>query len=139
MLLLDTSALSAVMHRVPSALERLGQVDPWSVILCSPVAAEIHYGLANLVPDSKRRRLLAEEYRRIREIVRWADWSEQAAHTFGELKAGLRKRGTPIDDMDIAIASIALTLGATVATRNVRHFERIEDLRYESWETPPSS
>lgn len=133
-LLLDTSALSAIMHRVPNALGRLRQIEPWSVVLCTPVAAEIHYGLANLVPDSKRRRLLEAEYRLIREVVRWADWDEEAARTFGALKAALRTKGTPIDDLDIAISSIALTLGAVVATTNARHFTRIEGLKVEDWE-----
>ena len=132
-LLLDTSALSALMHRVPSALDRLRGFEPWSVVLCAPVAAEIHYGLANLVPSSKRRRLLEEEYRLIRKAVRWADWGEDAARTFGSLKAALRRKGTPIDDLDIAISSIALELGASVATTNARHFTRIERLKVEDW------
>ncbi|RMH19101.1 MAG: type II toxin-antitoxin system VapC family toxin [Acidobacteria bacterium] len=134
MLLLDTSALSAVMHRVPNALERLRPLEPWSIVLCAPVAAEIHYGLCNLVQSSKRRRLLEKEYRLIREVARWADWNEEAAYRFGSLKAELREKGTQIDDLDVAIASIALTLGATVATRNVRHFERVEGLQVEPWE-----
>lgn len=133
MLLLDSSALSAVMHRVPSALARLRLIEPWSIVLCAPVAAEIHYGLAKLVRNSKRRRLLEEEYRLIREVVRWADWDEEAARTFGDVKAALRKKGTPIDDLDIAISSIALTLDAAVATANVRHFSTIEGLRVENW------
>jgi tRNA(fMet)-specific endonuclease VapC len=135
MLVLDTSALSAVMHRVPMALDRLHRIEPWAIILCSPVAAEIHYGLANLVPGSKRRRLLEEEYRRIREVVRWVSWDEKAACEFGSLKAALRKRGALIEDFDIAISSVALSLDATVATRNARHFERIEGLRVENWDT----
>lgn len=132
-LLLDTSALSAAMHRVPSALERLRSLEPWSVVLCAPVAAEIHYGLANLPAGSNRRRLLEEEYRRIREVVRWANWDEEAAHAFGQLKADLRRKGTPIDDLDLAISSIALTLGAVVATANTRHFSRVEGLSVEDW------
>lgn len=133
MLLLDTSALSAVMHRVPSALDHLRRLDPWSVVLCSPVAAEIHYGLANLVRDSKRRRLLEREYRLIRGVARWADWNEGAAVEFGAMKATLRAKGTPIDDLDIAISSIAKVLGATVATRNARHFDKIEGSKVEDW------
>lgn len=134
MLLLDTSAFSAVMHRVPRALDRLRELEPWSIVLCSPVAAEIHYGLANLVQSSRRRRLLEEEYRRLRGVVRWVDWGEDAAHRFGTLKADLRRKGTPIDDLDLAISSIALTLDAAVATRNARHFNRVEGLRVEDWE-----
>lgn len=44
--------------------------------------------------------------------------------------------------MDLAIASIALSIGARVATHYVRHFERIEGLEVEDWseaEAPPSS
>jgi tRNA(fMet)-specific endonuclease VapC len=133
MLVLDTSAFSAVMHRMPSALDRLRGLRPWSIVLCSPVAAEIHYGLANLVSGSKRRRLLEEEYRQLRNVVRWMDWGEEAAHVFGTLKADLRAKGTPIDDLDLAISSIALTLGAVVATRNARHFNRVAGLRVEDW------
>ncbi|MCB1035610.1 MAG: type II toxin-antitoxin system VapC family toxin, partial [Acidobacteria bacterium] len=112
---------------------RLQGIDPWSVVLCAPVAAEIHFGLANLVSSSHRRLLLAEEYRLIRSALRWADWDEPAAERFGTLKARLRKKGTPIDDLDVAVASIALTLGASVATCNVRHFERIDGLSVEGW------
>ena len=121
------------MHRMPKALDRLRQLEPWSVVLCTPAAAEIHYGLANLVPGSKRRRLLEDEFRLFRGAVRWVDWDEDAARIFGTLKAGLRAKGTPIDDLDIAIASIALTLGASVATTNARHFNRIEGLTVEDW------
>lgn len=132
-LVLDTSALSALMHRVPKALDRLRHLEPWSVVLCTPAAAEIHYGLSNLVPGSRRRQLLEEEFRLFRGAARWVDWDEEAARIFGTLKAALRAKGTPIDDLDIAISSIALTLGASVATTNARHFARIEGLQVEDW------
>ena len=135
MLLLDTSAISAVMHHVPGAVDRLRQTEPRLVVLCSPVAAEIHYGLANLVPESKRRRILEKEYQLIRKVVRWVDWNEEAAFEFGRIKAALRTKGAPIEDLDVAIASIAMNLEATVATRNARHFERIDGLKIENWET----
>lgn len=133
MLILDTSAVSAVMHRVPTAIHRIQTIEPWSIILCSPVAAEIHYGLANLVASSRRRVLLEQEYRLIRDVVQWVDWSEEAAVVFGEIKAKLRKAGAPIDDFDIAISSIALILGAKVATHNIRHFEKVQGLSLEDW------
>lgn len=121
------------MHRVPGALHRLRELEPRAIVLCSPVAAEIHYGLANLVQDSRRRRLLEEEYQRLRAVVRWADWDEEAARRFGAAKAALRESGSMIDDLDIVISSIALARGATVATRNARHFQRIDGLAVEDW------
>ncbi|MEX2529018.1 MAG: type II toxin-antitoxin system VapC family toxin [Gemmatimonadota bacterium] len=40
-------------------------------------------------------------------------------------------RGSPLPMADLAIAGICLELGASLLTRNRRHFERIEALRLE--------
>jgi tRNA(fMet)-specific endonuclease VapC len=133
MLLLDTSAVSAVMHRKPEALELLRGEAPGEVILCSPVAAEIEYGLARLEASSKRRKLLDGEYRRLRRAVQWSDWTEEAAAEFGRQKAVLEEAGTRLDDMDLIVASVALTLGARVATHNRKHFARVGGLEIADW------
>lgn len=133
MLLLDTSAVSAFMHRRRTTLDRLRDEDPSRVYLCTPVAAEIEYGLSLLAPGSRRRTLLDLEYRRLRSAVRFVEWSEAAAAEFGASKARLRGQGRPIEDMDLIIASIALTLPARLATMNARHFARIVDLRVVDW------
>lgn len=133
MIVLDTNAVSALMHRIPEALSRLRMSEPPDVVLCSPVAAEIHYGLSRLARGSRRRAVLAEEYTRLREAVAWVDWTEAAASEFGRQKALLESRGTAIEDMDIAIGSVALVLGARVATYNVRHLRRLEGLAIDDW------
>ncbi len=133
MVVLDTSAASAVMHRIPTALERLARLKPREVVLTSPVAAEIWYGLERLDPRSRRRRTLDDEYRRLRSLVRWNDWTEDAAREFGRQKSHLAARGAMVDDMDIAVGSIACVLGASVATLNRRHFFRFEGLAVDDW------
>lgn len=130
---LDTSALSACMRRLPQALARMRGLAPDDLVLSSPVAAEIRFGLERLVAGSRRRRLLEAEYGRIRAVVRWADWTEAAAELFGVHKAALVARGQLVEDMDVAVASVALSLGAAVATANVRHFQRFEGLTVEDW------
>ena len=138
MLLLDTSAASEIMRRRPEALRRLRDEDPSDVWLCTPVAAEIHFGLSRLPDGSSRRGLLESEFRNLRTAVRWIDWNEAASQAFGRWKTLLQQRGTPIEDMDLAIASIALTLPAQLATLNVRHFARIDDLHVDDWATSAS-
>ena len=133
MIVLDTTAVSHVMRRSPAHLARLQVLEPWQVVLCAPVAAEIHFGLARLDPGSRRRCLLEQEYRRLRGCAAWADWSEDAAVRFGSFKAALQAAGTPVDDMDLAVASIAASLGAPVATANVRHFARVPGLEVADW------
>ena len=133
MLLLDTSAVSAFMHRQRAALDRLHDEDPAGVYLCTPVAAEIEFGLSRLEVGSRRRSLLDREFRRLRSAVGWTDWGEAAAGEFGLWKARLQEQGNPIEDMDLIIASIALTLPARLATSNARHFARIEALEIVDW------
>lgn len=130
---LDTNVVSAILHRDPRALAHLAQHEPGDVFLTSPVAAEIHFGLERLPEGSRRRVLLTREYRRLRDAVEWSDWSEAAAETFGRLKAALQRQGQPIEDMDVAIASIAVSLGAAVATRNTRHLGRVGAVVVEDW------
>lgn len=137
MLLLDTSAASRIMRRRPDALRRLRDEDPGRVYLCTPVAAEIRFGLARLEAGSLKQRVLEREFERLRAALRWVDWTETAALTFGHWKSLLQQRGTPIEDMDLAIASIAVALPARLATGNMRYFRRIESLELDDWSAEP--
>jgi predicted nucleic acid-binding protein len=133
MLVLDTSAMSAVMHGIEGAIDRLRDEAPEQVLLVAPVAAEIQFGLERLTLGSRRRRLLEAEYNRLRRMLRWEDWTEEAAVEFGRQKARLMRTGSVIEDFDIAIGSIALVLDARLATLNVKHLARIRGLTVEDW------
>ena len=133
MLVLDTSAASAVMHGVVAAVDRLAAERPDSVVLVAPVAAEIQYGLERLVRGSRRRRLLHAEYVRLRTALRWEDWTEAAAAEFGRQKARLEKIGAVVEDFDIAIGSLAIALGARLATLNLKHMQRLTGLDVDDW------
>ena len=56
-----------------------------------------------------------------------------AARRYGEVRAELERRGTPLGDADLRIAAIALARGLTVVTGNVRHFQRVPGLPVENW------
>ena len=133
MLVLDTSTVSAVMHGIESAIDRLRDEKPEEVVIVSPVAAEIRFGLERLTAGSRRRRLLEAEYVRLRRVLRWEDWTEEAASEFGRQKARLMRLGTVIEDFDLAIGSIALALDARLATLNVKHMARIRGLVVDDW------
>ena len=136
MVVLDTNVVSAVMHRLPATLSRLEAYRPNDIVLCSPVAAEIHCGLARLPARSRRRQALETEYLRLRDVVGWSDWTERAALEFGRHKARLESRGERLADLDLVVGSVALSVKAAVATRNVRHFARIEGLTVDDWTRP---
>ncbi len=133
MIVLDTSAVSALMTREPRVMSTLAQHSPDQLVLCAPVAAEIRFGLETLDPASRRRRMLAREYQRLRDALKWCDWTEDAARIFGEQKARLQRSGLLVGDMDLVIGSIALALPAAVATLNIRHFARLDGLECHDW------
>jgi tRNA(fMet)-specific endonuclease VapC len=133
MMVLDTSAASAVMHGIAEALERLHRERPDGVVLVAPVAAEIGFGLQRLAKGSRRRQLLEAEYARLRQVLRWEDWTEEAAEEFGRQKARLERLGTLIEDFDVAIGSIAVVLGARLATLNAKHMARLDRVVIDDW------
>jgi tRNA(fMet)-specific endonuclease VapC len=132
-LVLDTSAFSRLMQADAVALGCAGEHRPGDLFLTPPVAAEIQFGIARLHPGSRRAQLLRSQYRRWRALVEWLEWTEPASAIFGEQKARLETRGALIEDMDIAVAAIAMANAFGVATCNARHFGRIEGLRVDDW------
>jgi tRNA(fMet)-specific endonuclease VapC len=48
---------------------------------------------------------------------------------FARMRAALRQQGQLIPDLDLFIAATAVEADLILVTRNVRHFERIPDLR----------
>lgn len=58
---------------------------------------------------------------------------DKALDDFARLKAKFRKEGNPADNFDLLIGTTALVHNLVLATRNVKHFERIEGLNIENW------
>ncbi|MGB3205052.1 MAG: type II toxin-antitoxin system VapC family toxin [Crinalium sp.] len=50
-----------------------------------------------------------------------------------DIYANLRNKGTPIDDIDILIAGIAIANDLMIVTNNIRDFGKIEDLEIQDW------
>lgn len=133
MLVVDTSALSRLMRADAVALAHAAEHRPGELFVVPPVAAEIQFGIARLPAGSSRARLLGAQYRRWRALLRWLEWTEGASAAFAEHKADLEVRGLLVDDMDIAVAAIAMEHQCGVATCNARHFTRIQRLRVADW------
>jgi len=125
------------MQAEPVAVGHAGEHTPGDLFVVPPVAAEIQFGIARLQGGSRRVHLLRLQYRRWRALTQWLPWTETASEIFGEQKARLEGRGTLIEDMDIAVAAIAMAHGFGVATCNARHFGRVEGLRVDDWSGAP--
>ncbi len=130
---LDTSACAAAMRHDPEIEAFLRSRVPGDVALVPPVVAEIEYGIRRLHAGSRKRILLERELRRLLKSLRVLEWTGESSVQFGEIKAQLERDGAPIDDMDVAIAAVALSHGAEVLTANLVHFSRIATLTSRHW------
>lgn len=71
--------------------------------------------------------------RRIRELFPIIEVSQPVIETFADIKSTLSNHGAVIDDMDLLIASTALTLNYTLVTNNEKYFRRIDGLMIDNW------
>ncbi|NJO00469.1 MAG: type II toxin-antitoxin system VapC family toxin [Bacteroidia bacterium] len=56
-----------------------------------------------------------------------------AIKIYGKEKARLKTKGTIISDLDLFIGATAIINNMTLVTRNVREFERMENIKIENW------
>ncbi|HEY4841342.1 MAG TPA: type II toxin-antitoxin system VapC family toxin [Terriglobales bacterium] len=126
MTILDTNVLSALMRQVPdqSVLDWLDQQPRTSVWTTSVTILEVRFGL-QILAAGRRRTALTEAFDELLVKMghRVAIFDTAAAEQASDLMAARHSRGRPGDLRDTMIAGIALARHATLATRNVAHFE----------------
>jgi tRNA(fMet)-specific endonuclease VapC len=129
MFLLDTDTIIYSLKGNPDVKKALGEHlrDPMGVSVITLM--ELYYGAY------KSRKIVANlaRIRAIENAFEVVPISQEAAQTFGELKAALEKQGTPLDDFDLILAACALSHNFTLVTNNVKHFNRIAGLRLVNW------
>jgi len=126
MIILDTNVLSALMRQVPDqkVVVWLDQQPRTSVWITSVTVFEIQFGL-QILPSGRRRILLSEAFDELLARIgqRVVAFDAAAALRAGDLMAMRQRKGRPVDLRDTIIAGIALAQHATLATRNIVHFE----------------
>lgn len=132
MYLFDTDILSNLMKRSPSIrlIAKIASVPAQRQHTSSITLGELVYGANRLRRGSPR---LLNQIDEMVANLAVIPFDAVAARRYGEVRALLEGRGTPVGDADLRIASIALARGLTVITANTRHFERVPDLPVENW------
>jgi predicted nucleic acid-binding protein len=112
-------------------------------LLKSENAALLLEWIEKCTPDEEYASLLdaAEENTRKKKevdelilILFVLEMNVRASKNYGYYYHYLKKSGKMIEDRDILIASIALSFGENrIVTRNIKHFERIEELEMVSY------
>ena len=119
----------------PRVLRWLDQQPTRSIWITTVSLYEIDYGLKSMPAGKRQTALSALLQRWLAEVVqrRIASFDEAAAQQAANLGAALKLKGRPRDPRDTMIAGIVLASRATLATRNVKHFDDIAKSVVNPW------
>ena len=129
--LLDTNIVSYFVKGVSTGLVqrmRIG-LDAQDIAISAITRAELRYGVEMMDKFDKRRKRVDLMLKELSALP----WSVEAADEFGRVKASLRRNGTPVGEFDTQIAAHALADKLILVTHNIRHFEKVPDLKLEDW------
>jgi len=125
--LLDTNTAIGLMAGHDRIKGNVRAVGPGAVLLSSIVYYELAFGAFN----SER---VQENLNRLADLAfPIIDFDQGDARAAGEIRARLKKAGTPIGPYDVLIAGQALARNLTVVTANRREFDRVDGLAVEDW------
>jgi tRNA(fMet)-specific endonuclease VapC len=137
MIVLDTDTLTLFLHDHPRVVERMQRAtDELAVTIISRI--EILQGRFDSLLKATdgvelqrgQHRLLKAE-RDLARIPRVLPIDAAAAGQFDRLRSNRKLRG--IGRTDLLIACITMANGATLVTRNLKHFRQVPGLRVENW------
>ena len=128
--MLDTNICIYIIRKKPDGvLRRLQRYRVSDIGVSAITLSELECGVAKSIKPQQNKLALAEFLAPI-EIIPYDD---MAAQQYGELRADLERKGTPIGSLDMLIAAHALSLKCVLVTNNEIEFRRVPGLKVENW------
>ena len=128
--LLDTNiCIYMIKNNPPEIHEHFQSITPGDVYISSVTVAELQYGVEKSVAKGQNASAL-EAFLLPLEI---ASFDLDSAVVYGKIRAALERQGTPVGGMDMLIAAQAIAHGFTLVTHNLKEFQRIPNLKCETW------
>jgi tRNA(fMet)-specific endonuclease VapC len=128
--LFDTDAISELLRRKPAPeyVAWVRTIPREDQFISAITAGELYQGAYR---SEARERHLENIEQRVLPAVTVLPFDTAVAKVFGRVRALLEEAGTRLADADLQIAATALHHGLELVTGNVRHFERIPELRID--------
>lgn len=127
--MLDTNIVIYVIKRRPIEVLDIFNASAGRICISSVTLAELLHGV-------EKSSMVSHNLSKVEDFVSRLEvlsYDENAAAHYGNIRADLEKKGTPIGVNDLHIAGHARSKSLILVTNNMREFERIEGLRLENW------
>lgn len=127
--MLDTNMCIYAQKNISQVIEKIKNNFQYGVAISSITLAELEFGV-QASANIEKNTIALYKFLSIIEIL---DFDSNAATEYGKIRADLKRKGTPIGNMDMLIAAHAKSEDLIVVTHNTREFERVEGLQLEDW------
>ena len=133
--ILDTDTVTQQQQGNPRVLSRLRAIEPQQVYTTSITAYEQLRGrLADISRTQETNRLSYAHFQLLQTLayyrfVQILPFDDAALAQLQQLRVQKIRVGT----QDLRIASIVLSIGGTLVTRNYRDFQKVPNLALENW------
>lgn len=126
--LLDTNVIIEVLRGNNDVISRIESVGQSCCYITEITIAELLYGAVR--GNNPKNFLDVAQIEKEFEVLP----IKPAFRQYAESRNLLRKNGSPIDHLDLFVASVALHHNLTLVTHNTKHFVRIEGLKLTDWQ-----
>ena len=126
--MLDTDISSYIIKRRPATLADKFEKHAEALSVSVMTAAELRFGA-----EKGGRPKLAELVEAYLERLAILDWTNEVSVHYARIRSQLERSGKPIGNMDLLIASHAVSQGMTLVTNNLKHFSSVPGLKVEVW------
>ena len=128
--MLDTNiCIYAIKNKPEQVLQKIRENREKGLCISAITLSELEYGAEKSTAPEKNRAAIMQ----MLLVLDVLPFNERAAIAYGECRAYLEKRGTPIGPLDTLIAGHAKAEGLILVTNDVREFARLPALRVENW------
>jgi tRNA(fMet)-specific endonuclease VapC len=127
--MLDTNIAIYVIKRRPIDVLETFNKHTGQLCISSITMAELIHGVEKSAKPEHNLRQVEDFVSRLLVL----DYGNKAAAHYGDIRAVLERKGTPIGVNDLHIAGHARSEGLTVVTNNLKEFTRVDGLRLENW------
>lgn len=126
--MLDTDISSYIIKHRPATLIERFETHAESLSVSVMTAAELRFGA-----EKAGRPKLTELVEAYLDRLAILDWTNEVSAYYARIRAQLERSGRPIGNMDLLIASHAVSQGSTLVTNNLKHFSSVSGLNVEVW------
>ena len=127
--MLDTNIAIYIIKRRPIELLQIFNQHTNQLCISSITLAELLHGIEKSKFTEKNLKNVEDFISRL-EVL---EYGNKAASHYGDIRADLERKGTPIGVNDLHIAGHARSEGFVIVTNNICEFERVPGLRVENW------